>query len=93
MTLTEDEARSFAYDDHPDYDEVETIIDYDVMYKDYAPATTISKKLSDGTFWALDWDSYQSHYGSGESMFNSNELRQVKQIEKVITTKEWINID
>lgn len=93
MKITEAEARQFAGDDFPDFNVVDEVIDHENGYKDYAPATTISERTSDGTFWALDWNMYTSHYGSGEHMYNSLELRQVKQIEKVKITKEWVTFD
>lgn len=75
-----------------EYEFVETIEDLDNLYKDYCPATTICKRLSDNTYWALDWSYYKSHYGSGEHEYYNDEIYQVKQVEKVITTKEWISI-
>lgn len=89
--LLEDEetARDFAWGDHPDFEEVETVKDYDSLYKDSCPATTIAKHTETGKFYALDWYSYESHYGSGESEYNDLELYEVEQVTKTIVVKEW----
>lgn len=79
----------FVYGDLEDFEEVETVVDFDSMYKDYAPATTICKQLSTGKFFALDWEQYQSHYGCGEDEYPNNTLYEVYQVEVVTTTKEW----
>lgn len=59
--------RDFVCGDIEDFEDVETEVDMDAMYKDYAPATTICKQLSTGKFFALDWDKYTSHYGGRQS--------------------------
>ena len=88
----EEEAKYFAWGDHQDFDIVETVKDYDALYKDYCPATTIAKHIETGKFYALDWDSYESHYGMGESMFNELSVYEVEQQEEVRVTKTWVAV-
>jgi len=85
----EREAKYFSWGDHSDFDIVETVKDYDSLYKDFCSATTIAKHTETGKFYALDWDSYESHYGRGESEYPNTEVYEVQQVEKVVTTKEW----
>jgi hypothetical protein len=92
MKLSDEEVRAFVYEDHPLFEHVEEVVDLESMYKDYCPATTISKKIGTEEYWAIDWDSYMSHYGSGEHMFHDNNLYRVEQVEKVTVTKEWKRI-
>lgn len=87
-----EEARMFSWGDHPDFDEVETVKNYDYLYKDSCPATTIGKHTETGKFYALDWTSYESHYGNGESEYDDLELYEVEIQETVITQKEWIPV-
>ena len=82
----------FAWGDMEDYEEVETVVDYESLYKDMASATSICKHTPTGKFFALDWDSYQSHYGSGESDYPNDEIYEVQQVDKVVTTKEWVAV-
>lgn len=81
--------QDFVWGDIEDFEEVETVKDYDTLYKDYCSATTICKQISTGKFYALDWNSYESHYGSGESTFDSDEIYEVQQVEKVTVEKIW----
>ena len=89
MKLTEEQAREFAYEGIEGYTHIETIEDLEDLYKDSCPATTVCQKDDDGTYWALDWSSYKSHYGCGEDEFYSNELYQVERKEKTVITKYW----
>lgn len=84
-----EDARYFVWGDHIDFEPVETVKDYDALYKDSCPATTIAKHTESGKFYALDWTSYESHYGNGESEYDSLVLYEVEQKEKVVVTKVW----
>ena len=85
-----DNPREWVYGDYPEgFEEVETYKDYDTLYKDMCSASTIFRRKSDNTYWSLDWDSYESHYGSGESQYDNNFIYQVEQVVKVVETKEW----
>lgn len=88
----EEEAKHFSWGVHPDFEEVETIKDYEALYKDYCTATTIAKHTKTGKFYALYWESYESHYGHGESEYPNTKVYEVQQVEKVVTTKEWIAV-
>lgn len=85
-------ARYFTCGDHPDFEEIETVKDYEALYKDSCPATTIAKHTESGRFYALDWTSYESHYGRGESEYDNLVLYEVEQKEKVVVTKEWVPV-
>ena len=91
-TIKIENPRAFVWGDMEDYEEVETVVDYESLYKDMAPATTICKHIPTGKFYALDWDSYQSHFGSGESDYPNDEIYEVEQKEKVVVTKEWVAV-
>lgn len=89
MKIYIEDPGAFIYGDIEDFEEVETVVDYEEAYKDLAPATTICKQISTGKFFALDWQQYTSHYGSGESQYDENEAYEVHQVDVVTTTKEW----
>ena len=91
-TIKIENPRAFARGDMEDYEEVETAVDYESLYKDMASATTICKHIPTGKFYALDWDSYQSHDGDGESAYPEDEIYEVEQKEKVVVTKEWVAV-
>ena len=91
-TIKIENPRAFAWGDMEDYEEVEIVVDYESLYKDMASATTICKHVPTGKFYALDWYSYQSHYGSGESDYPNDEIYEVEQKEKVVVTKEWVAV-
>ncbi len=89
IKLTQDEVQSFAFGDLDGFEEVETVVDYEAMYKDYAPATTICKQCGTGKYYALDWDSYTSHYGIGEHIFHEDEIYEVQEVEETKIIKTW----
>lgn len=79
--------RDIAFADIEGFEEVETL--EDSGYKDYAPARTILKRESDGTFWAYDWERYTEYYGSGSHEFPNDYLVQVERKEKVVVKHYW----
>lgn len=89
IILTEEDAAAFAWGDLEGFEVVETEIDYEGGYKDLAPATTIGKRLSDGTFWALEWSKHTAHYSDGDNQFYDNVLRQVEKVIQTIVVKKW----
>lgn len=88
----EEEAKYFTKGDHPDFEHVETVKDYDALYKDYCPATTFATHAETGKFYALDWQSCESHYGVGEDIFNELSVYEVQQAERIIVKKEWVKV-
>lgn len=94
IVLTEDEAQEFAYGDHPNFVFVDEICDYEDLYKDQVPATTICKRVSDDTFWSLDWSKYVSHYGYGESSFYDTTITKVEKVvtERLVVDVDWVPI-
>ena len=82
--------REWVWEGYPDnFEEIEVNKDYDTLYKDMCNATTIFRNKDDNTYWALDWDSYESHYGSGESNYDNYFIYQVEPKVKVIEVKTW----
>lgn len=86
------EARSFVWGDMEGFTEVETVKDLDELYQDSCPATTVCKQESTGKYYALDWTSYESHYGSGESEYDDTVLYEVELQEKTVVVKEWVAV-
>ena len=92
QVLTEKQILEYLYDDLDGYEVVETIKDYESLYKDSCPAMTVSFHEESGKYFALDWMSYESHYGSGENEYPNNTLYEVKFEEKTVVTKEWLPV-
>lgn len=92
ILLDENSVRAFAHGDHPDFEEVEVVKDYESLYKDSCLATTIAKYTETGDFYALDWYSYESHYGHGEHTYPNQSVYKVTQVEKTVVTKEWVKV-
>jgi hypothetical protein len=90
IKLSQEDTEAFAFNDGPEgFIKVNEVCDYEDMYKDFVPCTTIQKQESTGKLFALDWQKYTSHYGQGEDEFPSNEIYEVEEVEKVKVTKEW----
>ena len=81
------EPRYLNWEGDDKYEIIETIIDYDTLYKDMASATTYFTETETGDIYALDWDSYESHYGSGESDYPNDIMYRVR-IEEVVEVKK-----
>ena len=81
------EPREMAWEGDDKYEHIETIIDYGTLYKDMASATSYFTEVSSGDIYALDWDSYESHYGSGESEYPNDIMYRVR-IEEVVEVKK-----
>lgn len=79
--------REMAWEGSAGYEHIETIVDYDTLYKDMASATSYFTEVSSGDIYALDWDSYESHYGSGESDYPNDIMYRVR-IEEVVEVKK-----
>ena len=82
--LSEDLAREIAYEDHEFCEVVFTETDYDTLYKDYADAEVIFKFLD--KLWSFTYQSYESHYGSGGSMYYDCVIQEVEYYEEEVTT-------
>lgn len=89
IKLTEEQAWEFAEEGIEDFKHIESIDDYDSLYKDSLNCTTVCQQVSTGKYFALDWSKYVSHYGQGESELQGTEIYEVEQVEIVKVTKEW----
>ena len=84
QVLTESLARQISYKDHEFCEVVFTETDYDTLYKDYANCEVVFKH--NAKLWCFDYQSYESHYGSGESMYYDCKIQEVEYYEEEITT-------
>lgn len=85
--------RDFAWEGWDGFEIVDEI--EDESYKDLAPATTVLKRVSDGTFWEFNWEKYTSHYGSGDHYFDHDPyLYKVNRKEEVVTKTvvSWVRV-
>ena len=92
QVLTKKQILEYLYGDLDGYDVVETVKDYENLYKDSCPATTVAFHAESGKYFALDWQSYESHYGHGEDEYPDDTLYEVKLEEKTVVTKEWLPV-
>jgi hypothetical protein len=84
MKLVEDLAREIAYEDNEFCEVVFTETDYDTLYKDYADTEVVFKYMD--KLWSFTYQSYESHYGSGESQYYDCIIREVEYYEEEVTT-------
>jgi hypothetical protein len=84
MKLVEDLAREIAYEDNEFCEVVFTETDYDTLYKDYADTEVVFKYMD--KLWSFTYQSYESHYGSGESLYYDCILQEVEYYEEEVKT-------
>lgn len=87
--LSEEEVKKIAYEIHKTYIVEQQTVDYDSMYKDYAPCYVIFSRLSDGKTFELVYDQYQSHYGYGEDNFSDQTAHEVTKEIVTIQKEVW----
>jgi hypothetical protein len=84
VKLSEDLAREIAYENNEFCEVVFTETDYDTLYKDYADTEVVFKYMD--KLWSFTYQSYESHYGSGESQYYDCIIREVEYYEEEVTT-------
>lgn len=84
MQLSEQLARELAWKDNELCEQVFSETDYDTLYKDYANCQVVFKFKD--KLWSFDYQSYESHYGSGEDMFYDCIIQEVEYYEEEVTT-------
>jgi hypothetical protein len=89
--LTEDQVRQIVHEDSSQYPQIESDVDYESSYKDYAPASVIFQDLNTGKYYGLFYQEYTSHYGDGSNQYEAQDCPEVHLVTKEVTkiVKSW----
>lgn len=85
ITLTEEDARGLAFDDHPDFEVVDEIAGEPRRWS--ATVTTILKHSASGKHYAYQWQKGNTEYQEHE--FPSGEIDLPEMVQTEVVVKEW----